>query len=168
MAAAAFIGAAMMIGGNIKSNLDESKAEMQNAQAYESQAAYAKAVHARKLKLLDRQQKDFAGKQKAMFAKSGISFSGSVLDVLVDTQVAQKDEMIAAQNEAAQEISSYQFRANASYKRARALSDPGTMFLRGGGTALSTYANYSARAGTDSDTGTTTAWTNNGRSYGRT
>lgn len=174
MAAAAAVGAVLMIAGNVKSNLDQAKAERQNAEAYRTQAEYAKAVHARKMYLLTRQQNDFTGKQKSLFAKSGISFSGSVLDVLVDTKVEQRYEQIAAQNEATSEVSAYNFQAQASEARARSLSNPMTLMLQSGGTALSAYGNYRGAAG-PSGGGTTTAsnstssntyaWTNGGRSY---
>jgi nickel-dependent lactate racemase len=146
MAAAAAVGAVLMIAGNVKSNLDQAKAEKQNAEAYRSQAEYARAVHKRKMDLLRRQQKDFAGKQQGMFAKAGISFSGSVIDVFTDTAIEQEKEMIAAENESNQEVSAYNFQAANSDSRARSLSNPATILLQSGGTALSAYGQSSRSA----------------------
>lgn len=172
--AAAVVGAALMIGGNIKSNLDQADVEKQNALGYASQADYARLVHARKLRLLARQQKEFRGQQKSMFAKGNISFSGSVIDTFIDTEREQRDELLAAQTEATQEVSAYEHQARVSRSRARALSNPLTLVLQGGGTALSAYANAQKAGGgddgiksttTSNSTSMGTAWTNNGRSY---
>lgn len=145
--AAAIVGAVLMIGGNIKSNLDQAKSEEKNAEGFDAQADYAQSAHARKMYLLQRQQKDFAGKQRSMFAKSGISFSGSALDVMTGTEVEQYYERIASQNEANQEVSAYRFKAQASRDRAKAMSNPATLIFQSGGTALTAYSNASKSGG---------------------
>lgn len=170
-AAAAVVGAVLMIGGNIKSNLDQAKAERENAKAYNDQANYARSASARKMYLLERQQGDFRGKQKAMIAKSGVSFSGSALDAFSDTSIEQYYERLAAEAEANQEIKTYEFRADASKKRARALTDPMTIMFQSGGTALSAYSSASNASGGGSGKTTNTqasAWTNGGHSYAAT
>jgi hypothetical protein len=141
MGAAALIGvgAGLQIFGNIKSNFDQAKAEKRNAQAYEEQAAYAREVNKRKMELLERQQRDFVGKQKALFAGSGVSFSGSVLDVFDDTTQQQELERVAAQMEGEQNVMLYTSRAQASRDAAKSLRDPFNILLPAAGTALTTY-----------------------------
>lgn len=138
------VGFALQAIGSISSNMSQARAEKANARSYEQQAAYAREVNKRKMALLGRQQKDFLGKQRAAFAASGISFSGSVIDVVVDTQIQQELEMEAAQMEAEQTVMQYTSRAESSRSNASTLSNPLNNLLPIAGNALSTIGQYQA------------------------
>lgn len=77
-------------------NIDAQKNYLSDQEyAYNQDADYQQRVGDRKLSLLDRQHAQSYDKIRSQMAQSGISFSGSSVDVLADTGVEQVKESAA-------------------------------------------------------------------------
>ncbi len=140
MAAAAIaVGAALSIYGNYQRNMDARDAELANADFYNVQAARTAAAHKRKLQLLAKDQRGFQDKQRGMFAKAGISLSGSALEFTGAQYAEQVMEYKAAEQEADWDVRMAQMRAGQSRDNADKYGDPMRNLLQAGGTALTAY-----------------------------
>ncbi len=110
-------GAAAVIGGGFngigqaKQSQDQMAALEENKNLYYSQADYVDKVGQRKASLLQRSQAQELGKQKAQFAKSGVSFDGSVIDFLADTTSQQKNELNAVNEDTQRQSQSLRMKA---------------------------------------------------------
>lgn len=181
MAAVAAAGIFLGAVGGIKSNHDQAQAETRNAVYFEEQAQYAEYVGARKLELLQKEHDVFRGRQRAAIAKSGISFSGSIIDVLGQQEVDMDKEIFAVESETKQNASMARNQARNSKRRAASLRDFGNNFLSLGGSALTAgayiYGSGGSKTTTTMDVGTNSSttmpsvftangWTNGGHSYG--
>lgn len=120
-AGAGVIGGSANAIGQIKADGDEAAAHRKNAMEYENNAAYIERVGKRKLSLLEREQGQFVDRQKSAFAKSGISFDGSVIDFIADTKVEQLRERKAVEMETFMEARFMRSKAAQSTSRAETL-----------------------------------------------
>ncbi len=177
MGGAKAAGMWMGVMGGIKANMEQSLAEKRNAKYFDEQAQYAEYVGARKLELLTKEQGIFKGRQKAAVARSGVSFGGSILDVLAGQEVDMAKERFAVQSETRETVTATRNQAANARRRAAALSDFGNNLLQAGaqvgGTALTSDGGSSPSPQPDpkntnspSPSVFSTAWTNNGSSYG--
>lgn len=142
MAAAAAVGAGMQAFGAYMQNQDAAAAEDRNAQFLQEQAEKTKIAYARKLKLLEADQKQFTSKQQGAFVRSGIGFNGTALDVLAQSQSEMAMERFAARQEAEWDIRMIETKAAQSRNAANSYRDPFKNFLQVGGSLLGSAAQY--------------------------
>lgn len=144
MAAAAAVGGGMQAFGAFMQNQDAAKAEDANAAFLMEQAEKTKIAYARKLKLLEGDQKRFTSQQQGMFAKSGIGFNGTALQVMAQTETEQAFEKFAARQEAEWDVRMIETKASQARDAARSYRDPMKNFLQVGGSLLGSSAKYSS------------------------
>lgn len=101
-AEAAFGGSILSGGAQLYGNAKEASAYRKNAAAVDQERKNTAQVFERKLYLLQRQQDKYTGSVESAFARSGIDFSGSQLDLYVDNQREQSLERSALLAEARQ------------------------------------------------------------------
>lgn len=142
MAAAAAIGSGMQAFGMYMQNQDAAAAEDRNAQFLQLQAEKTKIAYARKMKLLKDDQRQFTSSQQGMFAKSGIGFNGTALDVMAQTQSEMAMERFALNQEAEWDVRMIETKAAQSRDAARSYRDPFKNFLQIGGSLLGSASQF--------------------------
>lgn len=99
-------------GFSTMKNIENSKNYLGDLEySYNEDANYQRRVGDRKLSLLQRDQHQYYDNMQSQIAQSGISFSGSSLDILADTGVEQSRERSAVKLDT-------DIRVNESYKKA--------------------------------------------------
>ena len=88
-------GTAMQVYGNVKANLDESRAEAENAIWMRQQAEFIKKSTERSKDIFNRESQDNLAGLENSFAKSGISMSGSALELKIQEEWKRDQELQA-------------------------------------------------------------------------
>lgn len=131
------VGAGTVLSGFANmSNMDaQSRAEGDNIRGFQQQQRDAAYVFDRKLKLLQTDQDKYMGSLDSAFAKSGIDFSGSMLDLYSQTEKDMREERLALRAEATSVNNRFDSEIRNAQNRQDALNDPMTrgMTLLGGG-----------------------------------
>lgn len=137
MAQAALVGAGMQVFGNYVQGQEAANAAEKNAEFIRFQKAKTEMAYARKIKLLEQNQAQFTSRQKGMFAKAGIGFNGSALDVIAQSQSEQKLELFSLKSERDWDLNMADLQARESEREAARYRDFGRQLIGGSGTLLS-------------------------------
>lgn len=129
-------GLALNIMGQARADADQADAEERNAAYYREQAAYAAKVGERQQDIFDRESKILVGDQMSAFAKAGVNTQSSSL-FMAKEMLFRQEESNAIKVEADQNVRLAMLRADSAQSTADALNDPTNKFLKGAGTALS-------------------------------
>jgi hypothetical protein len=127
---------------------DQAHSELVNQFGLQAQARDAQDVFDRRLKLLKNNQDKYLGSLDSDFAKAGIDFSGSFLEIYSQTKSDMREEQSAVRAEAASVQNRFQNEINMSRERRDALTDPTTRSLTLLGGAMSVGGTQAARGKT--------------------
>lgn len=141
-AEAVAVGGMLSGGAQIYGNAKEARALRANAKAIELERKASAEVYDRKLYLLRKDQTKYLGSLESSFARAGIDFSGSALDVHAETTREMAIEQSALNAEARQTDLRLLNQANQMRDRAKDLTSPMTMGLTLLGTGLESSASY--------------------------
>lgn len=134
-------GLATQVVGTFVSNMQQSQAEIENAQFYYKQAQFAQLAADRERRLAGRHYAALAGKQAGAYASGNVSVgAGSSLAVLAMTEASRLEELSAIESKRDLEVSLARGRGRQSESTGRLLADPGYNLLQAGGTVLTGLA----------------------------
>ena len=134
--------------GNIKANRDQARAERENADFLREEAAFAVEAGERESFLFQRDAAEIRGEQVGAFAKAGISFEGSALLALKDTDEQIIGEIAAIKRDTEFRERLALLKAGAAEKRASSLTSPlSTLLAIGGPAARGTVQRQRLRVG---------------------
>jgi coproporphyrinogen III oxidase-like Fe-S oxidoreductase len=139
------VGALVETIGGVKSNTDEAESERANSAFYLEQAQFAKDSATREEAIFTDQAERFKKNQAGLFARNGVSMTGSKIAMLADTDKRIRDEIEAIRREGEMNVKTATLRANASKRNADRLSDPWNNIMQSGGKLLSGGANILGR-----------------------
>jgi hypothetical protein len=101
----------------------QSRAEAQNARVLDAKAQTVGQETARNEEQLRRQYRDFAGKQASAIAESGIANSGSVLDVVRDSETRAEYDALKMRFQGTSEAKDLRYQAGAARMRSQLARD---------------------------------------------
>lgn len=143
MGAEAAMGASLLSGGaQMYGNAKEAKALRANAKAIDAERAATEEVFNRRLFLLQRDQDKYIGSLESAFARSGIDFSGTMLNIYAETKDTMKQEQAALLAEAAQTDRRLASQAGQLRQQASNLTSTFTMATTLLGTGLDAGSSY--------------------------
>ncbi len=135
------IGAGMKVYSDYMGNQAQARAEIENAQLYDMQAAFAREAMSREALLSRRKYSGTIGAQKGAFAKAGVSISqGSSVGVIANTLAQQVDELDAIKKKGDLDFRIASLRASQARSVAETLQSPLYNITQASGTALTAYA----------------------------
>ena len=117
-AAMAIVGTGMEMAGNYKSAQEQAKAEKFNAYISEQRAKNIRQAKDEEIRKIRRNKDSMFATQKAKYAKAGVLFEGSPLEVMTDT--ATQFEIDVANTEYNYETEARAQEDEADYRRKRA------------------------------------------------
>lgn len=133
--AAPVVAAGVGLGqaGEVYGDIQQANAENANQQFYGEQAEFAQKAGDRAEYLINQKENDIISQQLSSFAKAGVQVQGSALQILGETARRAESERQAARTESDFNVRLARLRQQASADRQKALLDPMTWLLRGGG-----------------------------------
>lgn len=132
-------GTALQIAGQYRANLAQAKAELQNAEYYEDQAAFVQAATTRQSLIAERQYGQLQGAQLGAYAKGGVDISGSAASVIAETAARKIEEITAIRYKGQLDYKLAKLRAGQARETSETLSDPGYNLMQAGGTLLTNF-----------------------------
>lgn len=135
------IGAGMKIYSDYMGNQAQARAEIENAQLYDMQAAFAREAMSREALISRRKYSATIGVQIGALAKGGVSTTrGSSVGVIANTLAQQVDELEAIKKKGDLDFTIASLRASQARGVAETLQSPLYNITQAGGTALTAYA----------------------------
>jgi len=134
LASAAGASTAMSAGSQIYQAKTQSKIMEYNARVAEQNAIAAKQQAEYEANKLRRQREKMLGRQRALYASSGVQFEGSPLLALADTAAEYEMDILATQRTGL--VNAQQYQSEAALQRAKAVSTRTTGVLNAGTTIL--------------------------------
>lgn len=133
-------GTALSIQGQMEANAAQARAEYRNAKYLEDQAAFIRDSARREASILKEDREQVKGAQKEAVGASGFTMSGSMLQVLADTDFKTFQELGAIRREARLRENLALSRAEDSRTTARTLGSYDYNIKQAGATLLTNSA----------------------------
>lgn len=133
-------GTALQVAGQLRSNLDQAKSELQNAAFYKEQADFAWDASLREADLSRERYTQAGGAQVSAYARGGVDISGSAASVAAGTYANMANELGAIRRKGELDFKLAMARSRNAEQNAGNLKDFGYNLLQAGGTVLSNYA----------------------------
>lgn len=138
-------GTAVEIFGNVKANLDQARAEAENAIWMKQQADYIKRATDRELSIFDRESQESIAATENTFAKSGVSMAGTALEVMAQEQTKRQQELDAIVDQGNTNIQEALLKSSASQKTSDTLGSFSYNMLQTASSGLKAGERYASR-----------------------
>lgn len=118
-------GTTLQVYGNITANLDQARAEAENAIWMREQAAFIQKSTDREMSIFNRESQDMMASLENSFAKSGISMVGSAFELQQQEEMKRQQELQAIADQGNMNIKEALMKASSSEKMSNKLSSFG-------------------------------------------
>lgn len=108
----------MEVYGNVKANLDQARAEAENAIWMRQQADYIQRSTKREYEIFNRESQENMAALENTFAKAGVSMAGTALEVQAQEQLKRQQELDAIVDQGNMNMQEAMLKANASQRNA--------------------------------------------------